>query len=179
MQSIALGDEAKGTGYQATVVGGEAAASGINSLAVGFGSNAKGQFGSAFGGEAAADGDFATAAGYGANATANSSTALGENSAASIEGGVALGSYSKTTVNSGVLGYDPSDKITTQEILLGDNKDTYDSLQSEITTARSNVSSLAQQILDLQTEYDTANDTRRAKIINEINHSTHNFGSSV
>ena len=168
MQSIALGDEAKGTGYQATVVGGEAAASGINSLAVGFGSNAKGQFGSAFGGEAAADGDFATAAGYGANATANSSTALGENSAASIEGGVALGSYSKTTVNSGVLGYDPSDKITTQEILLGDNKDTYDSLQSEITTARSNVSSLAQQILDLQTEYDTANDTRRAKIINEI-----------
>ena len=168
MQSIALGDEAKGTGYQATVVGGEATASGINSLAVGFGSNAKGQFGSAFGGAAAADGDFATAAGYGANAEANSATALGENSTASIEGGVALGSYSKTNVNSGVLGYDPRGKITTQEILLGDNKDTYDNLQAEITTAKSNVSSLAKQILDLQTEYDTADDTRRAEIVNEI-----------
>ena len=168
MQSIALGDEAKGTGYQATVVGGEATASGLNALAVGFGSNVKGQFGSAFGGAAAADGDFATAAGYGANASANSATALGENTTANIAGGVALGSYSKTNVNSGVLGYDPSDKITTQEILLGDNKDTYDNLQTEITTARSNVSSLAQQILDLQTEYDTADETRRAEIVNEI-----------
>ena len=168
LESIAIGHTAKGTGYQATAVGSEATAAGINALAAGFGSSAKGQFGSAFGGAAAADGDFATAAGYGANATANSATALGENSAASIEGGVALGSYSKTNVNSGVLGYDPSDKITTQEILLGDNKDTYDNLQTEIATAQTNVSSLAKQILDLQTEYDTADDTRRAEIVNEI-----------
>ncbi len=168
MQSIALGDEAKGTGYQATALGGEAAASGINALAVGFGSNAKGQFGSAFGGAAAADGNFATAVGYGANAAEKSATALGENSTASIEGGVALGSYSKTNVNSGVLGYDPSDKITTQEILLGDNKDTYDNLQTEIATAQGNVSDLATQIIDLQNEYDTADDTRRTEIINEI-----------
>ncbi|MBS4913511.1 MAG: hypothetical protein KHZ77_05045 [Veillonella sp.] len=168
LESIAVGHTAKGTGYQATAVGSEATASGINALSAGFGSSVKGQFGSAFGSAAAADGDFATATGYGAKATANSATALGENSTASIEGGVALGSYSKTNVNSGVLGYDPSDKITTQEILLGDNKDTYDNLQSEITTAQSNVSSLAKQILDLQTEYDTANDTRRAEIVNKI-----------
>ena len=168
LESIAIGHTAKGTGYQATAVGSEAAASGIDSLAAGFGSSAKGQFGSALGGAATADGDFATAAGYGANATANSATALGENSTASIEGGVALGSYSKTNVNSGVLGYDPSDKITTQEILLGDNKDTYDNLQTEIATAQTNVSSLAQQILDLQTEYDTADDARRTEIVNQI-----------
>ena len=168
LESIAIGHTAKGTGYQATAVGSEAAASGIDSLAAGFGSSAKGQFGSAFGSAATTDGDFATAAGYGAKATANSSTALGENATANIAGGVALGSYSKTNVNSGVLGYDPSDKITTQEILLGDNKDTYDNLQTEITTAQTNVSSLAQQILDLQTEYDTADDARRAEIVNEI-----------
>ena len=167
-ESIAIGHTAKGTGYQATSVGSESTASGINALSVGFGSSAKGQFGGAFGSAAAADGDFATAAGYGANATANSATALGENSTASIEGGVALGSYSKTNVNSGVLGYDPSDKITTQEILLGDNKTTYDNLQNEIATAQTNVSTLAQQILDLQTEYETADDTRRTEIVNEI-----------
>ena len=168
LESIAIGHTAKGTGYQATAVGSEATAAGINALAAGFGSSAKGQFGGAFGSAAAADGDFATAAGYGANATANSATALGENSTASIEGGVALGSYSKTNVNSGVLGYDPSDKITTQEILLGDNKDTYDNLQNEIATAQNNVSSLATQILNLQNEYDTADATRRTEIINQI-----------
>ncbi|MDY2966080.1 MAG: ESPR-type extended signal peptide-containing protein [Megasphaera massiliensis] len=168
MDSIALGREAKGTANQATAVGGQSVAKDINSLAVGFGSNATGRFASALGSGATTDKDFAMAAGYGANATAVSATALGEKSTADIAGGVALGSSSKTNTDSGVLGYDPSDKITTQEILLGDNKDTYDNLQTEITTARSNVSSLAQQILDLQTEYDTADETRRAEIVNEI-----------
>lgn len=168
MDSIALGREAKGTANQATAVGGKSVAKDINSLAVGFESNAAGRFASALGSGATTDNDFATAVGYGANAAAISATALGEKSTADIAGGVALGSSSKTNVNSGVLGYDPSDKITTQEILLGDNKDTYDNLQTEITTARSNVSSLATQILKLQTEYETANETRRTEIVNEI-----------
>jgi uncharacterized coiled-coil DUF342 family protein len=66
------------------------------------------------------------------------------------------------------LGYDPSDKITTQEILLGDNKDTYDTLQTEIATAQSNVSALAKQILDLQDEVNTADPTRQNEIIEKI-----------
>ncbi|GAA6390167.1 hypothetical protein I3700191H1_00520 [Megasphaera massiliensis] len=168
MDSIALGREAKGTANQATAVGGEATASGINSLAAGFGSSAKGNFGSAFGSAATTDGDFATAAGYGAKATANWATALGEGTTADIAGGVALGSDSKTNITSGVLGYDPSDKITTQEILLGDNKDTYDTLQTEIATAQSNVSALAKQILDLQDEVNTADPTRQNEIIEKI-----------
>lgn len=168
MDSIALGREAKGTANQATAVGGQAVAKDIHSLAVGFGSNATGRFASALGSGATTDKDFAMAAGYGANATAVSATALGEKSTADIAGGVALGSSSKTNVNSGVLGYDPSDKITTQEILLGDNKDTYDNLQTEIATAQTNVSSLAKKILDLQTEYETADETRRTEIVNQI-----------
>ena len=168
LDSIALGRKAKGTAYQATAVGGEATASGINSLAAGFGSSAKGNFGSAFGSAAVTDGDFATAVGYGAKATVHWATALGEGTTADIAGGVALGSDSKTNITSGVLGYDPSDKITTQEILLGDNKGTYDILQTEISTAQSNVSTLAKQILDLQDEVNTADPTRQNEIIEQI-----------
>ncbi|KXA68860.1 ESPR-type extended signal peptide-containing protein, partial [Megasphaera sp. MJR8396C] len=168
MQSIALGDEAKGTGYQATVVGGEATASGINSLATGFGAKSSGHFSSSFGSEAVSDGAFATAIGSGANASAKSATALGESSTANIEGGVALGSDSKTNIGSGVLGYDPSGTITSQDVLLGNNKATYDNLQTEIATAQTNVTSLANQIIALQNEANTADETRQSEIIEQI-----------
>ena len=74
----------------------------------------------------------------------------------------------RRSIGSGVLGYDPSGTITSQDVLLGNNKATYDNLQTEIATAQTNVTSLANQIIALQNEANTADETRQSEIIEQI-----------
>ena len=166
--SMALGKDAKGYGFQTTAIGSGAEAYDTNTLAVGFSSNAKGHFSNAIGGGAQTNGKYATAVGFKANAEAESALALGDNANATISNGVALGSASKTNVDAGILGYDPSGKITSQEELLGNNKATYDSLQNDISTAKDTITSLANEIVALQNNLNTADSEQASSINSDI-----------
>ena len=166
--SMALGKDAKGYGFQTTAIGSGAEAYDTNTLAVGFSSNAKGHFSNAIGGGAQTNGKYATAVGFKANAGAESALALGDNANATISNGVALGSASKTNVDAGILGYDPSGKITSQDELLGNNKATYDSLQNDISTAKDTITSLANEIVALQNDLNTADSEQASSINSDI-----------
>ncbi|KAF1680695.1 hypothetical protein, partial [Veillonella sp. R32] len=148
--STAVGTDAKAFGYQNTAFGAGAEAHNTNSLALGFIAVAKGDFSAAIGRNTNTDGTYATAVGFSADATGESTLALGSRAEANKASGVALGADSITNVDKGVFGFDPSGKNPDLTTFLGANKAAYDTLQTDIAAAQTEVDTARQAVIDLQ-----------------------------
>lgn len=148
--STAVGTDAKAFGYQNTAFGAGAEAHNTNSLALGFIAVAKGDFSAAIGRNTNTDGTYATAVGFSADATGESTLALGSRAEANKASGVALGADSITNVDKGVFGFDPSGKNPDLTTFLGANKAAYDTLQTDIAAAQTEVDTARQVVVDLQ-----------------------------
>lgn len=81
--------------------------------------------------------------------TVSDAVAVGRNANVTIEGGVALGANSVARTDKGVVGYDPSGRITDADSILGSNTQ-YQSLQTEVTDAQTTITTLNSEAAELQ-----------------------------
>ncbi|MBE6079611.1 MAG: hypothetical protein E7204_02005 [Veillonella sp.] len=82
--------------------------------------------------------------------TVSDAVAVGRNANVTIEGGVALGANSVARTDKGVVGYDPSGRITDADSILGTNTQ-YQTLQTEVADAQTTVNDLTTQVASYQT----------------------------
>ena len=85
--------------------------------------------------------------------TVSDAVAVGRNTNVTIDGGVALGANSVARTDKGVVGYDPSGKITDADSILGSNTQ-YQSLLTEVSDAQTTVNDLTAQAASYQTAID-------------------------
>ena len=85
--------------------------------------------------------------------TVSDAVAIGRNANVTIEGGAALGANSVARTDKGVVGYDPSGRITDAESILGSNTQ-YQSLQAEVTEAQTAVNDLTAKAAEYQANID-------------------------
>ncbi|OBZ32985.1 ESPR-type extended signal peptide-containing protein [Megasphaera sp. DISK 18] len=85
--------------------------------------------------------------------TANNAVAIGRNTNVTVDGGVALGQSSIADTDKGVVGYDPSGRITDADSILGNNTQ-YQTLQTEVADAQTTVSNLTAQAAQYQANID-------------------------
>ena len=81
--------------------------------------------------------------------TVSDAVAIGRNANVTIEGGAALGANSVARTDKGVVGYDPSGRITDADSILGSNTQ-YQSLQTEVNDAQTTVNTLNSEAAVLQ-----------------------------
>ena len=85
--------------------------------------------------------------------SASDAVTLGRNANTTVDGGVALGAKSIASVDKGIIGYDPSGKITDADSILGTNTQ-YQSLQTEVTAAQTTVNDLTAKAAEYQANID-------------------------
>ena len=85
--------------------------------------------------------------------TVSDAVAVGRNGNVTIKGGVALGANSVARTDKGVVGYDPSGRITDADSILGSNTQ-YQSLQTEVTDAQTTVNDLTAKAAEYQANID-------------------------
>lgn len=85
--------------------------------------------------------------------TVSDAVAVGRNANVTIKGGVALGANSVARTDKGVVGYDPSGRITDADSILGSNTQ-YQSLQTEVTDAQTTVNDLTAKAAEYQANID-------------------------
>ena len=85
--------------------------------------------------------------------TVSDAVAVGRNANVMIEGGVALGANSVARTDKGVVGYDPSGRITDADSILGSNTQ-YQSLQTEVNDAQTTVNDLTAKAAEYQANID-------------------------
>ncbi|WP_287770963.1 ESPR-type extended signal peptide-containing protein [Megasphaera sp.] len=81
--------------------------------------------------------------------TVSDAVAIGRNANVTIEGGAALGTNSVARTDKGVVGYDPSGRITDADSILGSNTQ-YQSLQTEVADAQTTIATLNSEAAELQ-----------------------------
>ena len=81
--------------------------------------------------------------------TVSDAVAIGRNANVTIEGGAALGANSVARTDKGVVGYDPSGRITDADSILGSNTQ-YQSLQTEVADAQTTIATLNSEAAVLQ-----------------------------
>ena len=81
--------------------------------------------------------------------TVSDAVAVGRNANVTIEGGAALGANSVARTDKGVVGYDPSGRITDADSILGSNTQ-YQSLQTEVADAQTTIATLNSEAAVLQ-----------------------------
>ena len=85
--------------------------------------------------------------------TANDAVSIGRNTNVTYDGGVALGANSVARIGKGVVGYDPSGRITDADSIPYDTE-RYASIQAQITETQSSISELNGKLAETQTAMD-------------------------